>query len=203
MDNHLVKVVQVLERVKAKAKAQVLERVDKEKALQPLGKVERVALAAVAKAKENPLEAVKDKARAKVQVLEKEVKVNLADRVKALVAVKVQAKALEKVVERVKAKAKAQAKAVNRILVILEKVVILDRVVKALAPANVRNVMVVRNRFLKIILLTPWKISPAICHKLNKKKNKNRLVMLLGTKPRKITISNLIHGHKNVVTFPI
>ena len=183
MDNHLVKAVQVLERVKAKAKAQVLEKVDKEKALQPLGKVERVALVAVAKAKvkENPLEAVKDKALAKVQVLEKEVKVNLADRAKALEVAKA-VKVENLVLEKVRAKANPLAKA--------EKLVERED-----NPLKVKHP--------KITLLTLWKISLAICHKLNKKKNKNRLVMLLGTKPRKITISNLIHGHKNVVTFPI
>jgi len=196
-----VKVVLVLVRVKAKAKDLVQEKVVKEKALQPLGKVERVALVAVAKAKvkENPLEAVKDKALAKVQVLEKEVKVNLADRVMALVAVKVQEKALAKVVVMAKAKAENLATPPQ----VLTKNLVAEVQVHHPAKAkSVENVMALDNS-LKIILLTLWKISLAICHKLNKTKNKNRLVMLLGTKPRKITISNLIHGHKNVVTFPI
>lgn len=200
-----MKAVQVLERVKAKAKAQVLEKVDKEKALQPLGKVERVALVAVAKAKvkENPLEAVKDKALAKVQVLEKEVKVNLADRAKALEAVKVQAKAKEAVVERVKAKALEVAKAVKVENLVLEKVRAKANPLAKAEKLVEREDNPLKVKHPKITLLTLWKISLAICHKLNKKKNKNRLVMLLGTKPRKITISNLIHGHKNVVTFPI
>ncbi|MBP98910.1 hypothetical protein CMK18_23420 [Candidatus Poribacteria bacterium] len=222
-----MKVVQVLVRVKAKAKVLVLEKAVKEKALQPLGKVERVALVAVAKAKvkENPadrvanpqlevtLEAVVERVKAKAKAQARAV-----DRAKALEAVKVQAKAREKVV----------AKAEN--LENLEKVVThlqvptknLEAEVQVHHPAkatSVENVMEVEKivRILpkiavivmaqdnnpKITLRTLWKISPANCHKLNKRKKKNRLVRLLGTKRRKTMKRNLMHGHKNVATFLI
>jgi len=149
----------VEDKAKAKAKAQA-KRLVAEKARKARGKVVEEKPLEADKGLEKAQVLVKDKALAKVQakarvlVLEKEVKVNLADRAKALEAVKVQAKAREKVAVAVmdRAKAKVQAKAV-----ILVKVVTLDRVVKALVPENVRNVMVARNRFLKIILRTLWK----------------------------------------------
>ena len=146
-----MKEVQVLEKVKAKAKDLVLEKVDKEKALQPLGKVERVALVAVAKAK-------------------------------------AQAKAENQVLERVRAKANPLAKAETL-------------VEKEDNPLKVENQAKVKAK--KITQQTPWKISLAICQKLNKIKSKNRLVTLLVTKPRRIMINNLTHAHRNAKTFPI
>ena len=167
---------QVLVRAKAKAKVLVLEKVVKEKALQPLGKVERVALVAVAKAKvkENPLEAVK------AQVLERVVKDRVANPQLEVT--------LEAVVERVKAREKVQAKA--NPLAKAEKLV-----EKEDNPLKVKHP--------KIILLTLWKILLASCHKLKNKKNKSRLVRLPKSKHKRISISNPNPVPKNVVIFLI
>jgi hypothetical protein len=142
--------------VQARAKAQVLAKVVKEKALQPLGKVERVALEAVAKAKvkENPLEVVKAQVLVKDRVVEKvqakaKAQARAVDRAKALEAVKAQAKALVKVVVRVKAKAQVLAKAETHPQVPTKN---LEAEVQVHHPAKARsvaNVMVVE----KIVLI--------------------------------------------------
>jgi hypothetical protein len=204
-----------------------------EKAHKALGKVERVALEAVAKAKvkEKALEAERVVALAKVQakarVLEKVVvKVQAlakaVDRVKALEAVKVQALAKDK------AKAKAQvARAAKAAKAQVEKE---DRakarvqekdLAKAKAKAKVEkedkeNLRVVKVENLEIVLrpakqvisqkIIPkplCKTSQAICLNPNKRNNKTRLVMLLRNKPRKTMIKNLMLELMNVVNWLI
>ena len=171
-----------LEEVKAKAKAQA-KRLVAEKARKARGKVVEEKSLEADKGLEKAQVLVKVQAKARVLGLEKEVKVNLADRAKALEAVKVQAKAKEKVVVRVKAKAKAQAKAEN-----LVNKVMVDN------PAN--RVKAKENQ---IILLTLCKISQVTYRKHPNKRNNNRLVRLLVSKPKKILINNLSHAHKNVM----
>ena len=151
--------------MKDKAKAKV-----QEKALQPLGKVERATLEAVAKAKvkENPADRVKALEAVKVQVQVRERVVNPQQVVKAQARAVDRAKALEAV--KVLAKAKDKAKALVK-----AKAVIPEMVDKGLHPANVKNVMVVVRIFptlpkivpivmalvkhQKIILKTLWMIS--------------------------------------------
>lgn len=173
---------------KAKAKAQA-KRLVAEKARKARGKVVEEKPLEADKGLEKAQVLVKDKALAKVQakarvlVLEKEVKVNLADRAKALEAVKVQAKALEMVVVRVKAKAKVQVKAENP----ASKDKVDNPVNRATAKEN------------QIVLPTLCKISQVIYLKHPNKRNKNRLVRLLVNKPKRILINNLNPALKNVM----
>ena len=207
---------QVLVKAKAKAKVLVLEKVVKEKALQPLGKVERVALVAVAKAKvkENPLVAVKAQVLEKVKdrvVAKAKAQARAVDRAKALEAakaVKVQAKAKEAVVERVKAREKVQAKAKAKEVVKVENQVLERAKAKANPLAKAEKLVEKEGNPLKvkhpkIILLTLWKILLASCHKLKNKKNKSRLVRLPKSKHKKISISNPNPVPKNVAIFLI
>ena len=167
---------------KAKAKAQA-KRLVAEKARKARGKVVEEKPLEADKGLEKAQVLVKDKALAKVQakarvlVLEKEVKVNLADRAKALEAVKVQAKALEKVVVRVKAKA--------------ENLVNKDKVDNPVNRATAKEN--------QLTPLTLCKISQVIYLKHPNKRNKNRLVRLLVNKPKRILINNLNPAHKNVM----
>jgi hypothetical protein len=137
---------------RAKAKGQ-------EKALQPLGKVERVALETVAKAKvlENPVVKVKAVVPAKALVKEAEAVKALgqekeAEAVKAKALAKVKAKEKDKAkaekVAKAKDKEKDKAKAENLVMETHRKVLTknLEEVDKVLHPAkanNVVNVMVV------------------------------------------------------------
>lgn len=205
---------------KAKAKAQA-KRLVAEKARKARGKVVEEKPLEADKGLEKAQVLVKVQAKARVLVLEKEVKVNLADRAKALEAVKVQAKALEKVVVRVKAKAKVQAKAENLERVVtrpqvptknLEAEVQVHHPAKANSVENVMevemivpilpkiaNLVMAQDNSLKIILLTLCKISQVIYLKHPNKRNKNRLVRLLVNKPKKILINNLNPALKNVM----
>ena len=172
-----------------------------EKAHKALGKVERVALEAVAKAKvkEKALEAervvalAKDKAKAKAQVARAakaaKAQVEKEDRAKA----RVQEKDLAKAVALAKAKAKAKVEKEDKENLRVVKVENLEIVLR---PAK----QVISQ---KIIPKPLCKTLQAICLNPNKRNNKTRLVMLLRNKPRKTMIKNLMLELMNVVNWLI